>query len=212
MTVTIADVARRAGVGRGTVSRVLNDRPNVDPATRARVRAAIEELGFVPSTVARRLSLGRSHAVAVAIALDERPRTLALLRGLARVFGEAGLDLLLVDAGQPARRASFVADVTTGGRADGIVFVGFAPGEDEAAILLARGVPAIVVDAVHPSLPSFDANPEPRADEAARRGAEIGAARLLDAIAARALEDADEDAETDAGAEEPPADEGHAAR
>jgi LacI family transcriptional regulator len=54
MPATIADVARLARVGRGTVSRVLNERPNVDPQTRERVLAAIGELDYVPSSAARR--------------------------------------------------------------------------------------------------------------------------------------------------------------
>ena len=79
---TIDDVARRAGVGRGTVSRVLNDRPNVDPDTRARVQAVIDELDFVPSSVARRLSLGRSQTVAVVVPFLTRPSVVERLRGI----------------------------------------------------------------------------------------------------------------------------------
>ena len=64
---TIRDVARLAGVGNGTVSRVLNGSARVSPATRARVLAAIAELDFVPSSVARQLSTGRSGAVGAVV-------------------------------------------------------------------------------------------------------------------------------------------------
>ncbi len=52
---TILDVARKAGVGVGTVSRVLNNSPQVSPATREHVLAIIKELDFKPNTVARQL-------------------------------------------------------------------------------------------------------------------------------------------------------------
>ena len=55
MTATIHDVARVAGVGIGTVSRVLNEHPNVRPATREKVLAAIAQLRFKPSPIARRM-------------------------------------------------------------------------------------------------------------------------------------------------------------
>jgi LacI family transcriptional regulator, galactose operon repressor len=54
-TLTIRDVARKAAVGVGTVSRVLNNNPKVSPQTRERVLAAIAELGFKPNSIARML-------------------------------------------------------------------------------------------------------------------------------------------------------------
>ena len=50
--VTISDVAARAGVGAGTVSRVLNGSPRVSEATRTRVLATIHELGYRPNPLA----------------------------------------------------------------------------------------------------------------------------------------------------------------
>ena len=50
---TIDEVARHAGVGRGTASRVVNGSPQVSPATRAAVEEAIEALGYVPNRAAR---------------------------------------------------------------------------------------------------------------------------------------------------------------
>ena len=61
----MADVARIAGVSHQTVSRVLNDRPNVRPATRERVLAAIRELGYRPNAAARTLVTRRTHTLGV---------------------------------------------------------------------------------------------------------------------------------------------------
>src|SRR3954447_20435541 len=64
---TIRDVARRAGVSAATVSRVLNDSPLVVEETRARVHAAVEELGYRLNATARTLSSGRAQAVGVVV-------------------------------------------------------------------------------------------------------------------------------------------------
>lgn len=63
--VSMADVARRVGVSAQTVSRVVNDSPRVDPATRARVEDAMAALGYRPHRAARALRTGRTHTVGV---------------------------------------------------------------------------------------------------------------------------------------------------
>lgn len=70
---TIDDVAAAAGVSRQTVSRVLNASPNVKAEVRARVHAAIEDLGYVPNLSAQRMGGGRSRVV---LAVNDRARTL----------------------------------------------------------------------------------------------------------------------------------------
>jgi DNA-binding LacI/PurR family transcriptional regulator len=61
----MVDVARRAGVSHQTVSRVLNNHPNVRPQTRAEVLAAIRDLGYRPNAAARTLVTGRTNALGV---------------------------------------------------------------------------------------------------------------------------------------------------
>lgn len=61
----LLDVAARAGVSHQTVSRVLNDSPHVAPATRAKVRQAIDELGYRRNMSARALATGRSNVIGV---------------------------------------------------------------------------------------------------------------------------------------------------
>jgi len=62
-SVTSSDVARQAGVSRATVSYVINDRPGIPAATRRRVLAAVDALGYVPSGAARALRTGSSDLV-----------------------------------------------------------------------------------------------------------------------------------------------------
>ncbi len=63
--ITIKDVAEFAGVGVGTVSRVLNNNPHVDSKTRQKVLDAIKKLGYIPNPHARRLSTGESNLITV---------------------------------------------------------------------------------------------------------------------------------------------------
>jgi LacI family transcriptional regulator len=63
LTATINDVAARAGVSKRTVSRVMNEQPNITADTRDRVLKAIERLGYRPNPAARRLASGKSHLI-----------------------------------------------------------------------------------------------------------------------------------------------------
>lgn len=70
--VTIEDVAAAAGVSRQTVSRVINNGPNVKPAVRQRVEAMVEQLGYVPNLSARRMGGARSYLI---LSINDRART-----------------------------------------------------------------------------------------------------------------------------------------
>ena len=72
--VTIREVAEDAGVSLQTVSRVINDGPNVRPQMRDKVQASIERLGYVPSLAAQRMSGTRSYII---LAINDRERTLS---------------------------------------------------------------------------------------------------------------------------------------
>jgi LacI family transcriptional regulator len=72
--VTIKHVAADAGVSLQTVSRVINDEPNVRSAMKRRVQASIDKLGYVPSIAARRMSGSRSYLI---LAINDRDRTIA---------------------------------------------------------------------------------------------------------------------------------------
>ncbi|MEM7688489.1 MAG: LacI family DNA-binding transcriptional regulator [Pseudomonadota bacterium] len=67
VNITIEDVAKAAGVSRQTVSRVINNRTNVAAASRARIEAAIAELGYVPNAAARRMGGARSELILAVI-------------------------------------------------------------------------------------------------------------------------------------------------
>jgi LacI family transcriptional regulator len=72
--VTIKHVAAEAGVSLQTVSRVINNEPNVRPVMKDKVKAAIDLLGYVPSIAAQRMSGSRSYLI---LAINDRDRTIA---------------------------------------------------------------------------------------------------------------------------------------
>lgn len=153
MAITIADVARLAGVGRGTVSRVLNDRANVDPATRARVLAAIKSLDFVPNQTARRLSLGRTQTVAVILPFLTRPSAVERLRGIELTLASAGYDLIVFNIETVERRDAVFGDLPRPERVDGLIIVSLSPHAEELDRLDKSGLPTVLVDAHHRALP-----------------------------------------------------------
>ncbi len=96
----IKDVARQAGVSVGTVSNVINRPEAVLPDTRARVLAAIEELGYVRSESARQLRAGRSRIMALLVLDMGNPFFVDIARGAERTAREAGLGVMVCNSGQ----------------------------------------------------------------------------------------------------------------
>jgi len=93
--VTIRDVAKQAGVSPMTVSRVLNDRPDVSPTTRRHVQKIIDDLGYSPSAIARNLSRGRSNTIGVVSSALEFYGPSRTLVGIERQANELGLSLMV---------------------------------------------------------------------------------------------------------------------
>jgi DNA-binding LacI/PurR family transcriptional regulator len=92
---TIKEVASVAGVSTQTVSRVINERPDVSPETRKRVQTVIEELGYQPSALARSLIRQRSQTLGVVIAGLHYIGPSRVLSGIAAAAEKAGYSLLL---------------------------------------------------------------------------------------------------------------------
>lgn len=92
---TIKEVALAAGVSTQTVSRVINQRPDVSPETRKRVQGVIDQLAYRPSAVARSLIRQRSHTLGIVTAGLKYIGPSRILSGIASAVEEAGYSLLL---------------------------------------------------------------------------------------------------------------------
>ncbi|MFC5502903.1 LacI family DNA-binding transcriptional regulator [Lysinimonas soli] len=135
MASTLHDVAHLAGVSIKTVSNVINDYPHVRPSTRAKVEAAIAELGYQPNLSARSLRSGRTGVIG--LALPEL--SLSYFAELAdRVIAAAerrGLTVLIEQTGGDRRRE---LDVLTSSRrqmTDGLLFSALGMHQEDAALL-----------------------------------------------------------------------------
>jgi LacI family transcriptional regulator len=142
------DVARLAGVSHQTVSRVLNDHPNVRPETRERVLEAIRELNYRPNALARGLVTRRSRTIGV-ISFDTRlfgpASTLLAIEHAARAAGYAVTISSLADLDAASVRSA--VDALAGQSVDGVIVI--APRESAARGLrdLRPGLPVVAVEA-----------------------------------------------------------------
>jgi LacI family transcriptional regulator len=122
--VTVSDVAERAGVSPGTVSKALNGRGQLKPETRERVLIAAEELGFQPNLLARSLLSGRTYTVGV-LTTDSIGRfTIPLLTGAEDALGAGQMSMLLCESrGDPIREQHYLR-ILLARRVDGIIVTG----------------------------------------------------------------------------------------
>lgn len=143
---TIRDVAREAGVGVGTVSRVLNGSGPASPAVRARVLAAAERLGFVPSRAAQSLITGRSLAFGVVLPDLTNPYFPPLARGVADAARAAGYATLLFDTGWDPEREREAIEALRRQRVDAAVIAVGTQTERLTEMLLAAHIPVVLLD------------------------------------------------------------------
>lgn len=148
----ILDVARRAGVGAGTVSRVLNSDPRVTVSTRLQVMEAIEELGYRPSALAQRLRLGRTMTVGAVIPFVTNPWG-ERLRGVVSRLADTGYDLVLLDVETPEQRDRVFWAAAGRHHADGLI-TAVPPTEEAVRSLRHAGVPVVLLASRHPELSS----------------------------------------------------------
>lgn len=146
MPITIADVAARARVSKTTVSRVLNGKGELDASTAARVRAVIEELGYVPSSRAVGLARGRTRVVGVLVPSLTWPWIGEVLQGAVDVLETEryGLLLFTCNRGEESMR-QFGAQVSAKSF-DGLLVIEPEGTLDYIAMLHARGLPVVLID------------------------------------------------------------------
>ena len=146
MPITIADVAARAKVSKTTVSRVLNGKGELDESTAARVRAVIDELGYVPSSRAVGLARGRTRVVGMLVPSLTWPWIGEVLQGAVDVLETEryGLLLFTCNRGDESMR-QFGAQVSAKSF-DGLLVIEPEGTLDYIATLHARGLPVVLID------------------------------------------------------------------
>ncbi|WP_427175292.1 LacI family DNA-binding transcriptional regulator [Arthrobacter sp. 92] len=143
---TMADVARAAGVSVTTVSHVLNKTRRVNPGTAAAVEEAIAATGYIPDQVARSIRTGGTMTIGCAVSAMSNPYFAEIVHGVESAAARAGYSLLLTDTHEdPQGQARAVATLLSR-RVDAVIL---APSHDPTATIdqvTGRGIPLVLID------------------------------------------------------------------
>lgn len=163
MTVTIIDVAKRAGVSPSTVSRVISNHPRISPATARKVREAMEELGYHPNIAAKNLVSKTAQAIGVILPRPAEELFLNLffpevLRGIVTQATRAGYDLTMTAGTTEREELDAVTRLVKGRRADGVVLLYSRRNDPLVAFLTEQRFPFVLIgrSEEHPDVLSVD--------------------------------------------------------
>ncbi|GGY80171.1 LacI family transcriptional regulator [Streptomyces olivaceoviridis] len=146
---TLEEVAAHAGVGRGTVSRVVNNAAGVKESTRRAVQQAIAELGYVPNLAARSLAGRRADAVALVMTEPDwrkfaEPFFSEIVRSLGDALTDTGMQLLLTLVRSDTDRERFL-EYARGGRVDGVLVMSVHADDPLPDMLAAARLPTVLL-------------------------------------------------------------------
>lgn len=173
---TLDEVAALAGVGRGTVSRVVNGSEHVSPEARVAVEQAIAQLGYVPNRAARALVTRRTDSVALVVSESEErvfaePFFAAIVRGISGGLHETPLQLWLAMAQSAADRQR-VEHHLTSQHVDGVLLLSMHDADPLPGLLEQRGLPTVLGGRPARMLPpDAGAGPAPGVDGASPHAA-----------------------------------------
>lgn len=147
---TIDDVAAQAGVSKGTVSFVLNGRAGVAAATKQRVLAAVEDLGWTPNRKARALSTSRADALGMVLARDpvllgSDPFFAPFIAGVEAVLAPLGQSLLIRFVTGETEAAAY-RTLAAEKHADGVILSDLRRADPRIALARELGLPAITLN------------------------------------------------------------------
>jgi LacI family transcriptional regulator len=172
MAAGMKDVASLAGVAVGTVSNVLNHPDLVRPLTRARVEAAMEELGFIPNGSARQLRAGRSRCLGLVVLDVTNPFFTEVARGVEDYAQAAGYAVILCNSDEAHDKERQYLRVLEEQRVRGILITPVHGRSPELRRIRDRGTPVVLLDR-----PGSAAQCSVAVDD--RRGGEIAVTYLL---------------------------------
>jgi len=145
---TVRDVAALAGVSIKTVSRVVNDEPNVSAATRSQVRRAIEQLQYLPDASAANLARQErlTRSIALLLATVDDPFCSSVFRGVEEVARERGVVVLAASTeGQPEVEATLIRAFASRS-VDGFLIIPTNCDHRPIADLLGKRMPSVYID------------------------------------------------------------------
>src|SRR5207248_6238575 len=143
---TMKRIASELGVSVTTISKVLNNHGDISEATRDRVLAKIEELGYQRNAVARSLTLRRTHTIGIVIPDLMHSFFVEIIQGIEPVASVRGFGLLLCSSGEDPKKERAELEMLRGRQVDGVVLAStHGSGNTEMLQQLARQGTAIVM-------------------------------------------------------------------
>src|SRR6186997_230198 len=145
---TMRRIAGELGVSVTTISKVLNNHGDISEATRDRVLAKIEELGYQRNAVARSLTLRRSHTIGVVIPDLMHSFFVEVIAGIEPVASVRGYGLLLCSSGEDPRKERAELELLRGRQVDGVVLasVNASGNSDMLKQLTRQGTSLVMID------------------------------------------------------------------
>lgn len=144
-TITIKDVAKEAGVGIGTVSRVLNHDSHVRPGTRETVERAMERLGYKPNLFARSLKSNNSCSIGVIVADITNPVFSKVIRGIEESLHKRGFGMFLFDTEMQEEKVYQSINFMEEKKVEGIFILGEHFDKEKLKKLISLGIPVVTV-------------------------------------------------------------------
>ena len=148
---TIYDVASLAGLSIATVSRVLNSPDRVSDASRRKVIAAIDQLGFVPNAEARARNLQSTGRIGVLTPYFTSPSFTDRLRGVATALSNSRYELIVYTVDSLERLNGYLATLPLTGSLDGLIVLSLPVDDAAAQRLVANELEAVLIEQTHPS-------------------------------------------------------------
>src|SRR5260370_13220849 len=123
MSVSIYDIAKKAGVSPSTVSRALEDHPRIGATTRKRIQELAREMDYVPSTVAKSLAANKTWAIGMVLATISDPFMGRVIEGVEQAAIEAGFNVFISTSQNDRQREIAAIKMLQKRRGDGIIFL-----------------------------------------------------------------------------------------
>jgi LacI family transcriptional regulator len=155
MAVTIYDVARKAGVGIGTVSRAINNHPQITPQTKAIVLKAIQELQYQPHALAQGLARKKTNIIAVIVPFFTGYFFIEVLRGIQQEISKDKYNMILYSVDQTNKTDMFLKKTLQERRVDGVILISLEISEKFANHFIHSRLPIVLVDSCNNLLDSI---------------------------------------------------------
>jgi LacI family transcriptional regulator len=146
MTVTLKDIAIRAGVTSATVSMVINNKPNISETTRKKVLKIAKELNYYPNVIARGLATKKSNSIGVIVPNLASSFVVRVLQGIKSTNRDIEYTVQLFDTiGQRERESQLFQRLARERRIDGVILISSIVTEEELNVFAEESVPSIIV-------------------------------------------------------------------